>query len=332
MREPAFWWRPASWQSLLLAPFGAVYGWFSARRMQQPGENAAVPVICVGNYHVGGAGKTPTVIALIARLRQMGEQPVVLSRGYGGALAGPVRVDPQHHAAGDVGDEPLLIASYAPVIVSRDRVAGARAAVAAGATVIVMDDGFQNPSLQKDLSIVVIDAHRGTGNGAVFPAGPLRVALPVQLPRTDALLIVGEGQAADHVAVKLAGRTVLRGHIVPDAGAVAGLTGRRVLAFSGIGDPERFVRTLRAAGIDVAASRAFADHHPYTQADLDGLQAEARSAGLELVTTEKDRVRLRHLRGGGDIATLPVTLAFDDELALLALLRSVLDKRSRGGP
>lgn len=327
MREPAFWWRAASWQSLLLAPVGAMYGWFSARRMRQSGVRASVPVICVGNYHVGGAGKTPTVIALIARLQQMGEKPFVLSRGYGGALSGPLRVDAQLHGASDVGDEPLLIASYAPVIVARDRVAGAHVAVSAGATVIVMDDGFQNPSLHKDMSIVVIDAHRGAGNGAVFPAGPLRAPLAVQLPRTDALLIIGEGHAADAVVAQLSDRPVFRGQIVPEPPAVSSLGHQRVLAFAGIGDPERFVRTLRAAGIDVASSRAFADHHPYTQADLDGLQAEARALGLTLVTTEKDKVRLQNLRGGASIATLPVTLGIDDSEALSALLTSVLAGR-----
>lgn len=329
MREPAFWWRSASWQSLLLAPLGTVYGWFSAQRMSRPGARIGIPVICVGNYHVGGAGKTPTVIALVALLRKMGEQPFVLSRGYGGSLAGPVRVNVGLHRADDVGDEPLLIAVHAPVIVARDRVAGAHAARAAGATVIVMDDGFQNPSLNKDLSLVVIDANRGTGNGAVFPAGPLRVPLAVQLPRTDALLMIGEGRAADAVATQLPDRTILRGQIVPEPQAVAELAGKRVLAFSGIGDPERFVRTLCAAGIDVAVSRAFADHHPYTQAELDELAFDAGKDGLTLVTTEKDKVRLSRLRGSSGIATLPVTLAIDDAAALSSLLQAVLARRPK---
>lgn len=330
MREPAFWWRPASLQSLLLAPFGAVYGWFSARRMRQTGARIAVPVICVGNYHVGGAGKTPAVIALLAELQRMGERPFVLSRGYGGSLAGPVQVNAGMHRVSDVGDEPLLIAAHAPIIVARDRIAGARKAVSAGATVIVMDDGFQNPSLQKDLSIVVIDAYRGVGNGAVFPAGPLRAPLSVQLPRTDALMVIGEGQAANAVRMQLPDRPAFRANIAPESQAVAVLSGQRVLAFSGIGDPERFVRTLRSAGIDVAASRAFADHHPYTQAELDHLKAEAQSTGLTLVTTEKDRMRLRELRGGTEVATLPVALDIDDGAALSALLQKVLADRRSG--
>ena len=181
MREPAFWWRSPSWMSRALAPLGSLYGAISGSRMQRKGHRAAVPVVCVGNYSLGGAGKTPTVLALIKLLRGAGETPVVLSRGYGGRLAGPVRVDGEAHTAADVGDEPLLLSRFAPVIVSRDRVAGVDAAQAVGASVIVMDDGFQNPSLQKHISLIVVDSNRGLGNGGVFPSGPLRAPLAVQL-------------------------------------------------------------------------------------------------------------------------------------------------------
>jgi tetraacyldisaccharide 4'-kinase len=189
MREPAFWWQPPSWMSRVLAPIALIYGTISGRRMLQRGHRATVPVICVGNYTLGGAGKTPTVIALLKLLRAAGETPVVLSRGYGGQLAGPMRVDLKKHVAADVGDEPLLLAQVAPVIVSADRVAGADAARSASASVIVMDDGFQNPSLQKDVSLIVIDAGRAIGNTHVFPAGPLRAPLAAQLTRTDVLLV-----------------------------------------------------------------------------------------------------------------------------------------------
>jgi tetraacyldisaccharide 4'-kinase len=319
MREPTFWWRSPSWMSRVLAPLGFLYGAISGRRMLGKGHRTAVPVICVGNYSLGGAGKTPTVIALIKMLRAAGETPVVLTRGYGGRLAGPVRVDPDVHTAGDVGDEPLLLARSAAVIVSRDRVAGSDAAHKVGATVIVMDDGFQNPSLQKDVSLVVIDGRRGVGNAGVFPSGPLRAPLAVQLDRTDVLIVSGDGSAADELAEELEARggLVLKARIVADGDAVASLRGKRVLAFAGIGDPQRFFATLKASSIDVAATRAFDDHHPFTAAEIDQLIDDAREASLTLVTTEKDFVRLRGI--APDVARIqpfPVTLAFDDEAAL----------------
>jgi tetraacyldisaccharide 4'-kinase len=305
--------------SRLLAPLGLLYGAISSNRMLRKGHRSGVPVICVGNYSLGGAGKTPTVIALIKLLRSAGETPVVLSRGYGGRLTGPVRVDAEAHTAVDVGDEPLLLARLAPVIVSRDRVAGAEAAQKAGASVIIMDDGFQNPSLQKDISLIVIDSHRGIGNAGVFPSGPLRASLAVQLDRTDVLIVSGDGAAAGKLAeeVEARGGLNLRAHVVPDGDAVASLRGKRMLAFAGIGDPQRFFATLTASGLDVAETRAFDDHHPFTAAEIDRLMEDARKTSLTLVTTEKDFVRLRGL--ATDIASvqpLPVTLAFDDETVL----------------
>ena len=186
MREPAFWHRPSSLLSLLLMPLGALYGAIAGRRLQHQGFDAGIPVLCVGNYHVGGAGKTPTVLALTKLLREMGETPVVLSRGYGGALQGPIRVDLARHGAEDVGDEPLMMARTVAVVVARDRIAGVALARSLAASVIVMDDGFQNPAVAKDASLIVIDSDRGLGNGLVFPAGPLRAPLKPQLARTDA--------------------------------------------------------------------------------------------------------------------------------------------------
>ena len=295
MREPGFWHGPASLNSHLLKPLAALYGAIAAQRLRRKGLNAGIPVLCVGNYHVGGAGKTPTVLALAKLLRELGETPVVLSRGYGGKLAGPVRVDPVRHAASDVGDEPLMLAGALPVVVSRKRADGVPLARAQGATVILMDDGFQSPAVVKDASLIVIDSERGLGNGQVFPAGPLRAPLRPQLARTDALIIVGNGSAAGQVAAEIAaqGKPVLSAHLKPDEAQVAQLRGKRVLAFAGIGDPTRFFNTLRGSGIDVAGQRAFADHHPYSQAEIESLIAEARRDGLTLVTTEKDLARLR---------------------------------------
>ena len=221
MREPAFWHRPSSWKSHLLRPLGALYGAVAAKRLRRNGLDAGVPVLCVGNYHVGGAGKTPTVKALAAVMRDLGESPVVLSRGYGGKLRGPVKVDPARHAASDVGDEPLMLAASLPVVIARDRVEGVALAKAQGASVILMDDGFQNPAVLKDASLIVIDSRRGLGNGLVIPAGPLRAPLPPQLARTDALIVVGRWRRGSYC-----GRRARR---AGQAGAVsASQAGRRI--------------------------------------------------------------------------------------------------------
>jgi tetraacyldisaccharide 4'-kinase len=323
MHEPAFWYRPSSLTSRLLMPLGAVYGVVAARRLVREGIDAGIPVLCVGNYHVGGAGKTPTVLALVNLLRDAGEAPIVLSRGYGGKLRGPIKVDPERHAASGVGDEPLMMAQAVAVVVARDRADGVALARSQGASVIVMDDGFQNPAVAKDASLIVIDGDRGLGNACVFPAGPLRAPLPPQLARTDALIIVGNGSAADTVAAAVAaqGGLVLRALLVPSEASVATLRGKRVLAFAGIGDPGRFFRTLRAGGIDVVAEKAFADHHPFSQNEIEALAAAAKHDELTLVTTEKDMARLRSggklVPAARDIVPFAVTLRFDDEPKLL---------------
>src|ERR1700736_2597000 len=318
MREPAFWHRRSSWTSLLLAPLGALYGLAAGWRLRREGFDAGVPVLCVGNYHVGGAGKTPTVLALTKVLRDLGETPVVLSRGYGGRLRGPIKVDPERHAAADVGDEPLMLAETVPVVVARDRIDGVALARSQGASVIVMDDGFQNPAIAKDASLIVIDAHRGLGNACVFPAGPLRAPLPPQIARTDALIVIGEGAAAAAVAAAVAAqdKPVLTAYIRADDAAVASLRGKRVLAFAGIGDPGRFFRTLRASDIEVAAESAFPDHHPYSESEIESLFAEAKRDALTLVTTEKDLAQLRKAAGlacrAREILPFAVTLEFAD--------------------
>ncbi|GAB1715314.1 MAG: lipid-A-disaccharide kinase [Nitrobacter sp.] len=335
MHEPAFWRRPSSLLSRLLMPLGALYGAVAARRLMRPGARAGVPVVCVGNYHVGGAGKTPVVMALAGILRSLGETPVVLSRGHGGRLHGPVRVDPQKHTAADVGDEPLMMARTIPVIVSRQRAAGVAPALALGASVILLDDGFQNPALAKDISLIVIDGDRGLGNRRVFPAGPLRAPLPPQLVRTDALVIVGDGTAADEVAASIDARggLVMRARLVPDDESVAALRGRRVCAFAGIGDPARFFRGLRACGIDVAAERAFGDHHPFSQRDIAELRTIAERDDLTLVTTEKDLARLRNGESlaafARAVVPFTVALAFDDEPVLRSFLTDRIGRARR---
>lgn len=324
MREPRFWQARSSLSSLLLLPFAAIYGQIAAGRMLRPGVEAGAPVICVGNYHMGGAGKTPTTLALVELLRRLGETPIVLSRGYGGRLHGPIEVDRSRHTAADVGDEPLMMASRVPVVVARERIDGAALARARGASVIVMDDGFQNPALIKHLSLIVIDARRGLGNGRGFPAGPLRAPLRLQIERTDVLVVIGDGDAADEVAARISnqGGSVLHARLVPDAAALETLRGRRVLAFAGIGDPAKFFMTLRDGGVDVVAERSFADHHAFTAEELQELATIAKRDQLTLVTTEKDLARLGTAASslGVEIMTLPVKLNFDDEPALRLLL------------
>lgn len=328
MRSPAFWWRDGAPASALLAPLGAAYGAATAARMARPGRRAAVPVVCVGNLVAGGAGKTPLAAAIVERLQARGGLPVILSRGYGGALAGPVLVDRDRHGAADVGDEPLLLARQAPVVVCRDRRAGAELAVISGATTIVMDDGLQNPALAKDLSFAVVDGASGVGNGRCIPAGPLRAPLAAQWPFVHALVLVGEGAPGAAVAEKAAARgiPVLGARLQPDAGAAAALAGREVIAFAGIGRPEKFFDTLRQAGARVGVARAFPDHHPFADAELHALLAQAQAAGRSLVTTEKDAVRLPgwfRAEAGLSLSVLPVRMVFSDPAALDRLLESV---------
>jgi tetraacyldisaccharide 4'-kinase len=340
MREPAFWHRPSSWKSHLLRPVGALYGVVAARRLGRKGFDAGIPVFCVGNYHVGGAGKTPTVLALAEHLRAMGETPVVLSRGYGGRLRGPVMVDPARHVAADVGDEPLMMSLRVPVVVARDRVDGVALAKSKTASVILMDDGFQNPALVKDCSLIVIDSERGIGNGLVFPAGPLRAPLSPQLALTDALVVIGDGEASKAIAADVVARggPVFSAQLEPDAASVTELRGKRVLAFAGIGDPARFFRTLGDSGVDVVRGQTFPDHHRFRQSEIEALLRDAKAGGLTLATTEKDFARLCGATDAPtfarDIAAFKVTLQFADGGGLRKFLSERLfrarEKRFRG--
>jgi len=330
MREPAFWWRRAGLAASLLAPVGLVYGAIAARRMAAKGTAAGVPVLCVGNFTLGGAGKTPTVIALARMLADAGEHPYCLTRGYGGTLAGPKLVDPHNDLAAQVGDEALLLAHVAPTVVARDRVAGAAFARAQGASLIIMDDGLQNASLAKDFTLAVIDARRGVGNRCIFPAGPLRAPLAAQLAKTDALLVVGEGNGAEDVVMLARARNlpVLLGRLSPDVSAVASLKGRRVLAFAGIGDPGKFFATAEASGIAVAERRSFDDHYRYTAEDAGELIMDAEHSGLALLTTEKDRARMAGERLLDALFArahaLPVTMTLDDADELRRLVTARL--------
>lgn len=335
---PGFWWRRPGLASALLWPFGAAVGVVALHRMARAGGRAGAPVLCVGNPTVGGAGKTPTAIALLDLLAARGARPFALLRGHGGSASEPLVVDPEHHGADLVGDEALLLARHAPTIVAGSRrLEGAALAVAAGATHIVMDDGFQNPSLHKDAAVLVVDGAVGAGNGCVTPAGPLRAPLGPQLARADAVLVMGPGVAGDAVArqAAAAGCAILHGSLAPDPAAVAALRGQRLVAFAGIGRPEKFFATLEAEGLTVASRHPFADHHPYRPEELARLAAEAQARGALLATTQKDFARLSaadRAALGPRIAVLPVTLRMAEADALAALVARAEERfRARAG-
>ncbi len=310
MKTPAFWTEDGA-LAHLLAPLGALYtlGGRWRRRHATPSPSP-LPVICVGNLTVGGTGKTPAAIALARRLLVAGRKPVLVSRGYRGRLVGPVRIDPRLHASADVGDEPLLLAEAAPTIVAKDRLAGVRAARDLG-DVVVLDDGFQDPRLAYDLALVVVDGGAGFGNGRVLPAGPLREPIADGLARADAVIVVGDGE------VSIA-RPMLRARLVPREDALR-FRGRRVLAFAGIGRPQKFFSTLAEIGAEIAATRGFADHHAYDEDEVARLVEDAARLQAEPVTTRKDWVRLPEA-ARAMIAPIDIDLVFADEDAVMQRL------------
>ncbi len=293
--------------------------------MAGQGERAGAPTICVGNFVVGGAGKTPTALALARMLIGDDRRVAFLSRGYGGAgRVEPLLVDEAAHNAAMVGDEPLLLARVAQCWVGTDRVRSARSAVEAGANTLILDDGLQNPGLVKDLSFAVVDGETGFGNGLCVPAGPLRAPLSAQLPFVQALIVLGgDDAAASRIAALAPGKPLLRASLEPDALASAPLIGREVVAFAGIARPEKFYATLRRIGAQLVATHDFADHHAYTARELEALIEEAGRRGALLATTEKDLARLT-ARQARAVVTLPVTLRFDEPASVRRILRQAV--------
>jgi len=291
MRAPGFWTGDGSGLGpLLLSPIAAVYGAVTAGRMGRPGWRATVPVICCGNATAGGAGKTTLALDIGQRLARRGVALHYLLRGYGGRLRGPLRVDAARHTTEDVGDEALLLAAERPAWISGDRAAGARAAIAAGAQAIVMDDGLQNPTLEKDLSFLVIDGSYGFGNGRIIPSGPLREPVLAAARRCQCAVLIGEDEtgALDRLPPTM---PVLRAHLRPGPDSER-LAGQPVLAFCGIANPKKFFATLQEAGAMLAGRQAFADHYPYDEGEMRDLVAEAEALRATLVTTRKDYVRV----------------------------------------
>ena len=306
MKEPNFWSYPPDKKGLfpiLLSPLSMIYRWGSARRWDNGVHvSVPIPVICVGNITLGGTGKTPSVIYLAMRLLDMGHRPHIVTRGYKGSLQGPVMVSLTQHSADEVGDEPLLLAAFAPTHVAKDRAAGCNAAVQAGADVIILDDGMQNPAVAKDLTLMVVDGSAGFGNNQIFPAGPLRETLASGLTKAHAVLIIGQ----DHISHLLDDTPVINGSIdVLNTGM--DWMGQRVLAFAGIGRPQKFYDSLKQAGADVVQVRSFGDHQKLPVAILKRLEAEAAELGAQLVTTEKDAARLPR-EWAQKVLTLPVRL------------------------
>lgn len=342
-REPSWWYQPApNLTARLLSPAAFLYGAISARRMHRGSVAAcSVPVVCIGNFTAGGTGKTPLALLLAERLRRQGLAPVILTRGYGSGVRAPTLVDLARHGSSDVGDEALLLARAAPVMVAPDRAAGAQAIAdsALKADLILMDDGLQNPSIAKDVRIAVVDGDRGFGNGLVIPAGPLRAPLSVQSAAADVVVVNGRREDGDRIARVLGpsvSAPILTAHQEPAADK-AWLNGTRVVAFAGIGNPARFYRLLERLGAQIAGQHSFPDHHAFTEEDAARLLSDANRLGARLVTTEKDLVRLTGQTGArGDLARqsqpLAIAMVFDGdgEERLLSLITDALKTRSRG--
>lgn len=331
MRAPEFWDTDPShvrWQARILGPLSCLTARATARRVRKtPTFRPEIPVICIGNLNAGGTGKTPTTIAISQILSGLGVTHHVISRGYGGKLMGPVRVDPHIHTAEDVGDEPLLLSSFCPVWVAKDRAEGARAAMSDGAEAIVLDDGFQNPSLPKDMSIICVDAAKGFGNGRCLPAGPLREPVGPGLARATLLLSIGSKDAQVQFTSRWSDQIPdTLPHLTAELRPLeTGMDwrGQPCLAFAGIGHPEKFFTTLEALGADLRHRVPLADHQTLPPALLTRLERDAAQMGAQMVTTEKDAVRLPRAFQQ-KVLTLPVRLQIAQLDVLEARLKALL--------
>lgn len=326
---PPFWWERPDWRAWALWPLSAAYGFAASTRMKiARREKVPAAVLCIGNLTVGGEGKTPLAIALAAEAGRQKIRAGFLTRGYGGTLIAPHLVTLTDTARA-VGDEPLLLARHAPTVVARNRAAGARRLIQEGCELIIMDDGFQSARVHMDYALIVVDAARGLGNGHVIPAGPLRAPVTDQMRHADGVVAMGEGPGADIVvrSASRAGRPVFHARL--QARDASLLKGARVLAFAGIGNPQKFYDTLRKLGVEVAETRSFPDHYPFGEEDIAELKSEAAAKGLSVVTTEKDMVRLvdgpEALREfARSVLVLPVEAVFEQQSAPTAIIRETM--------
>ncbi|MFC0246037.1 tetraacyldisaccharide 4'-kinase [Falsochrobactrum ovis] len=333
---PPFWWEKPDWRARLLTPLAGIYGAVSRRRLvKSVPPKVAAPVLCIGNFTVGGAGKTPTAIAISKAALKHGLKPGIVSRGYGGKYKGLHLVDPENDTAHYVGDEPLLLARHAPVVLSANRYRAASHLIEQGCNFIVMDDGFQSARLHMDFALLVVDSMRGIGNGRVIPAGPLRAPLIDQLRKTDALLRIGSGGEADFVLrqASRAGRPTYDAQLIPSSAKL--IAGQKWLAFAGIGNPEKFFASVRQAGGKIVDTCIFRDHHLYLLDEIKALVSQAERGNLGLITTAKDYVRIATMPGLPEtvldrITVLDVELEFDRKEAVDLIIKTTIERyRSR---
>jgi tetraacyldisaccharide 4'-kinase len=329
---PPFWWDKPNWRAYGLAPLSWIYGAVAGRRLlKAEPPKVPAPVLCIGNFTVGGAGKTPTAIAFAKAAKERGLHPGIVSRGYGGNYKGLHIVDPSADSARHVGDEPLLLARHAPVALCPDRLKSALELHQRGCDFIIMDDGFQSARLHTDFSLLVVDSTRGIGNGKVIPAGPLRAPLTDQMRKTDAVLRIGKGAEADFVVrqASRAGRAVYEAQLQPSSSA--DVAGNRWLAFAGIGNPSKFFASVQQAGGEVAEGKTFPDHYSYQPDDIAKLIETAEKLGVGLITTAKDHVRLVTMSDVPNafirnLAVLDVDLTFERKDAIGRILDTAIER------
>ena len=331
-RPPEYWTNRKNVSAWLLAPIGMIYGAVAGARMNRPGQNATLPVICVGNFTVGGAGKTPVAMAVAEACLRIGYKPAFLSRGYGGSEKGPLIVEPKSHKASQVGDEPLLLARRAKTVVSADRLAGARLIAEFGSDIIIMDDGFQNASINKDLSLIVVDGGAGIGNGWPMPAGPLRASLTNQLQAADAVIRLGRGEPGLAVVRKAARAAVPVFAANYEPVRKRGYKTKHYLAFAGIARPSKFYETLENSGVHLDETIDFDDHHLYSEDDCRRILNICREKELVPMTTEKDWVRLDPTQEAASellavVEQFPVVVRFDEARRLENLITEMLSRR-----
>lgn len=313
MKTPRYW-QSRNLISWILTPIGCIYGAATSLRLKlKKTFKADVPVICIGNLTAGGVGKTPVSMAVAQILIKNGKKPFFISRGYGGRLSGVV-VDSQKHTAAEVGDEPLILSSVAPCVVCHDRAQAARIAIQNGADVLVMDDGFQNPSLYKDISLLVFNGQFGILNGKTIPAGPLRENLDKGLKRADAAVFIGDDQTD---LLKKLNLPVLRAVIKEEKPKHKNTS---VVAFAGIGYPQKFYDSLEKCGLHVANAYDFPDHHFYKKDELKVIMKKARKKGLPIYTTQKDFVKILP-EMQNNFHVLKIRAEFEDEAFLIKLLK-----------